>query len=136
MLGALSNHGHPVTLFTRHIHPPSANILVRSLNRVDFVEALRSAPAVVSSAGSQLMSECVFLGISQFALYDADDDEQRLNVEMLRDAGLGDGCTFGSFTPERLHRFLNQLNAGGRTPPPLPTPNVATAVLRLVRQLA
>ncbi len=82
------------------------------------------------------MSECVFLGVRQFALYDADDDEQRLNVEMLRDAGLGDGCTIGSFTPERLHRFLSRPNAGRRPPPPLPTPNVATAVLQLVQQLA
>jgi len=136
VLDALSDHGHPVTLFTRHIHPPRAAINVRSLNRADFVEGLRTAPAVVSSAGSQLMSECVFLGVSQFALYDADDDEQRFNVEMLRGAGLGDGCTFGSFTPQRLRRFLGELNAGQRTPPPLPTPDVATAVLRLVGHLS
>jgi UDP-N-acetylglucosamine--N-acetylmuramyl-(pentapeptide) pyrophosphoryl-undecaprenol N-acetylglucosamine transferase len=135
VLDALSDHGQPVTLFTRHIHPTRAAINVRSLNRADFVEALRRAPAVVSSAGSQLMSECVFLGVSQFALYDADDDEQRLNVEMLRGAGLGDGCTFGSFTPERLLRFLAQLDPGHRTPPPLPTPDVSTAVLHLANRL-
>ncbi len=136
VIDALSAHGHPVTLFTRHIHPPCAGILVRSLNRADFVCALRAAPAVVSSAGSQLMSECVFLGVSQFALYDADDDEQRLNVEMLRGAGLGDGCTIGSFTPARLHHFLEGLDGAARTPPPLPTPDVATAVLRLVQRLS
>jgi UDP:flavonoid glycosyltransferase YjiC (YdhE family) len=135
VLDALSDHGHPVALFTRHVHPPRTAIDVRSVSRAGFVEALRAAPAVVASAGSQLMSECVFFGVPQFALHDADDDEQRLNVEMLRGAGLGDGCAFGDFSPERLRRFLAGL-ARPRRPPPRPHPDVATAVLQLVKRLA
>ena len=48
-----------------------------------FQEALGAARAVISSAGSQLISECLFHGVPQLALYHPRDDEQRLNACML-----------------------------------------------------
>jgi len=134
VLDRLSEHGHPVTLFTRYVHPPRPGIDVRPVGRAPFVKALRRAPAVVASAGSQLMSECVFGGVPQFALHDADDDEQRLNVEMLRGAGLGDGCAFRDFSPARLHRFLEGLSQP-RQPPPQPHPDVTEAVIGWIERL-
>lgn len=136
VLDALSDHGHPVTLFTRHAHPSRPGIDIRPVGRPAFVEGLRAAPAVVASAGSQLMSECVFFGVRQFALHDDDDDEQRLNVEMLRGTGLGDGCAFGDFTPGRLRRFLSDLAPRQQPPPPRPTADVADVVLQLVQRLS
>jgi UDP-N-acetylglucosamine--N-acetylmuramyl-(pentapeptide) pyrophosphoryl-undecaprenol N-acetylglucosamine transferase len=134
VLDALAAHGHPVALFSRHHHPPRAAIATHPVERDAFVAALRRAPAVVASAGSQLMSECVYLGVPQFALHDAADDEQRLNVELLRGAGLGNGCAFQDFDPGHLRQFLAGCT-GPRRPPPRPHPDVAEAVVRLVTQL-
>ncbi len=136
VLDALSKAGQRVALFTRHHHPPRPGVELCELGRAPFVERLRSAPAVVASAGSQLMSECVFLGVPQFALHDAHDDEQRLNVEMLRSAGLGDGCAFQDFEPAKLHQFLLHVGAKQRTTPPQPGPVVTDAVVQLVDKLS
>lgn len=96
-------------------------------SRERFIACLAQARVVVSSAGSQLISECVGLGIPIFALHQRDDDEQRLNAAMVRDAGLGDGCSFDALSRSRLQRFLEQ--------PPTPSgpahdaPDVAAAAL-------
>ncbi len=76
------------------------------LHRARFIEALAAAEVVIASAGSQLISECVGLGIPVLALFDPQDDEQRLNAGMVRDARLGDGCSFDALTPRRLERFV------------------------------
>lgn len=47
-----------------------------------FVPFLTIADGVVSSAGSQLMSESIFCHVSILALHLEDDAEQRLNIEM------------------------------------------------------
>lgn len=102
---ALRTRGYRPVLFTaraeEHAEPD-----VRPLARGPFVAALARARAVVASAGSQLIAECVALRVPLFALYREDDDEQRLNVAMLRDARLGDGCALERFDPEVLDAFL------------------------------
>ena len=80
----------------------------RPLDRDAFVDALADAKHVVGSAGSQLVSECVALGIPIFALHGRRDDEQRLNALMVREAGLGDGCAFEALTLQRLVSFLDE----------------------------
>jgi UDP:flavonoid glycosyltransferase YjiC (YdhE family) len=59
------------------------------IDRAAFVAALAQARAVIASAGSQLIAECVAWGIPLLAVYAADDDEQRLNAQMLANANLG-----------------------------------------------
>lgn len=77
-----------------------------------FTEALCRARAVVSSAGSQLISECVHLGVPQYALFEEGDHEQALNVQMLTAAGLGGGSSFRDLRPELLDPFLKTSETG------------------------
>ena len=96
-------------------------------SRARFIDALAKARVVVASAGSQLISECVGLGVPILALHHRDDDEQRLNAAMVRESGLGDGCSFDALSTRRLERFV-------RTPPTPPTrshraPDVAEAAM-------
>ncbi|ACY15695.1 glycosyltransferase family protein [Haliangium ochraceum] len=130
---ALLAAGARVQLFGRR-DPGIAGARFVPLDPERFAEALPRARAVVSSAGSQLIAECVALGVPQFALYRADDDEQALNVAMLRHAGVGDGCDFGSLTAEQIERFLRHPPAP-RQRADWPAPEVASAVWEQVRQL-
>jgi hypothetical protein len=131
LLERLATLQRPVILFATqdpgvpgiHHEPPS---------RAQFVETLASARAVVATAGSQLIGECVALGVPLLALHAPDDDEQRLNVAMLRDAGLGDGASLPELDDARLHAFLARPPAA---PPAWSAPDVATAVLEEVQAL-
>lgn len=129
-LAALSRD-MPVILFATE--PPVVPGIEHELpSRERFVEVLARARAVVASAGSQLISECVALGTPQWAGYRPDDDEQALNVAMLREAGLGDGCPLPELDEARLRAFL----ARPASPPSRwDAPDVATAVLEEVDEL-
>jgi len=125
LLERLAALPHPVILFATH-DPRVPGIHHEPPARARFVETLASARAVVATAGSQLIGECVALGVPLLALHAEGDDEQRLNVAMLRDAGLGDGAPLAELDDARLHAFLAR-------PPAAPlswsAPDVATAVL-------
>jgi hypothetical protein len=56
--------------------------LIRVMDRSLFVPLMHVADGVASSAGSQLMSECIYSHMPLLALYTEEDDEQRLNVEL------------------------------------------------------
>jgi hypothetical protein len=56
--------------------------LIRVTDRSLFVPLMHVADGVASSAGSQLMSECIYSHMPLLALYREEDDEQRLNVEL------------------------------------------------------
>jgi hypothetical protein len=58
--------------------PKSIRVMDRSL----FVPLMHVADGVASSAGSQLMSECIYSHMPLLAMYKEDDSEQRLNVEL------------------------------------------------------
>jgi UDP-N-acetylglucosamine--N-acetylmuramyl-(pentapeptide) pyrophosphoryl-undecaprenol N-acetylglucosamine transferase len=88
----------------------------RRINRPEFVRALASAKAVVSSAGSQLISECVALQVPIFAIHDARDDEQRINVAMLKAWQLGDGSERDASSLQRLRAFFACPPRTSRTP--------------------
>ena len=105
ILDALAATGLKVTLFS-NTASPREHIEVHPLDRAAFLLALADTRRVVASAGSQLLSECVAAGIPIFALYKQDDAEQRLNVAMLQNAGLGEGMSFEAFTPSRLQKFI------------------------------
>lgn len=111
VLRALAASDEPIVLFAP-ADPRIENMQWRPMDREGFVRALGTTRAVVATAGSQLISECVAMGIPMFALHDPRDDEQRLNVAMLRKYGLGDGVPFDQFDLERLRRFLARSRGG------------------------
>jgi hypothetical protein len=61
-------------------HPRLIQVADRSL----FVPLMHVADGVASSAGSQLMSECIHSGMPLLAMYLEHDDEQQMNVELSR----------------------------------------------------
>ncbi len=96
------------------------------IHRASFVAALRHARAVVATAGSQLISECVAWGIPLLAVYDAADDEQRLNAAMLEQAGLGVGLARDRLDARAVVEFVERFR--GASPRPWRAVDVATAV--------
>jgi hypothetical protein len=62
--------------------------LIRVMDRSLFVPLMHIADGVASSAGSQLMSECIYADMPLLALYLEGDEEQRLNVELSRRPGI------------------------------------------------
>jgi len=133
-LRALVEAGLSPLLFS-DVPCPVEGVEVRPRDPVAFTRALREARAVVSSAGSQLISECVHLGVPQFALFDSSDDEQALNVQMLTSSGLGGGSSFRELTSEAIATFL-EASASSRTEEPQwRAPRAGEAVTTLLDEL-
>mmetsp|Transcript_28103 Transcript_28103/g.43074 ORF Transcript_28103/g.43074 Transcript_28103/m.43074 type:complete len:417 (+) Transcript_28103:2151-3401(+) len=80
---------HPTSTHKNHhsiendddLPPPR---LIRVSDRSLFVPLMTIADGVASSAGSQLLSECIYMHMPLFALYLQGDDEQVLNIAMTR----------------------------------------------------
>jgi UDP-N-acetylglucosamine--N-acetylmuramyl-(pentapeptide) pyrophosphoryl-undecaprenol N-acetylglucosamine transferase len=125
LLEPLAALDYPVILFATR-DPGIPGIQHEPPSRARFVQVLAAARAVVATAGSQLIGECVALGVPLLALHAEGDDEQMLNVMMLRDAGLGDGGPLSELDAARLHAFLARPPV---TPLAWSAPDVATAVL-------
>lgn len=58
--------------------------IIRVTNMSLFIPLLSIADGVASSAGSQLISECIYSGLPILSLYRTNDDEQMLNVMIYR----------------------------------------------------
>ena len=58
--------------------------MIRVADRALFVPFMSIADGIVASAGSQLISECIYANVPLLALYRTNDDEQVLNVELSR----------------------------------------------------
>jgi hypothetical protein len=71
--------GHGFEVHTSQKDGPK---LIRVMDRSLFVPLMHVADGVASSAGSQLMSECIYSHMPLLAMYREDDSEQRLNVEL------------------------------------------------------
>lgn len=124
----LRDQGQPIRVFSAQ-DPKLSGVAWEPPDAVRFAEALLSARAVVSSAGSQLIGECVTLGIPQLALYDARDDEQRLNVALLKAHSLGTGCTLDTFNDATARSFMTSLEERpSRTAPEPWGPEAGVAV--------
>jgi len=115
---------------------PQPGADVRPLDRAAFLEELRTCDRVVASAGSQLISECVALGKPIFALHESDDDEQRLNVSMLRALGAGDGDAFGAVDADRLRAFIAKPPVAPDEVTSWDAPDAAERVIALIEELA
>ncbi|MGF1508183.1 MAG: glycosyltransferase [Myxococcota bacterium] len=105
---------------------------VRPLDRTAFLDLLRRVDLVVASSGSQLITECIALQRPLFALFDRDDDEQRLNVGMLQAVGAGDGCSYDQLSGPRLSRFVEDPPKGTAELWTWAAPDAAEAVLELL----
>ena len=124
--------GYPAIVYGR-LGRSVAGAHVREHDREGFLAALAGARAVVASAGSQLIAECTALGVPIFALHRGDDDEQALNIAMLRRWGLGDGAALSDRFADRLRRFL--AHASPPDPPAFDAPDVAEVTARAVQRL-
>jgi uncharacterized protein (TIGR00661 family) len=67
----------------------AANLTVKGFSREGFREDLRTARAVVSSAGFTLLSECLHLGKALYVIPEAGQYEQKCNAEALKKWNLG-----------------------------------------------
>ena len=71
-----SAHSHP--------RPSTSPRLIRITERNLFVPFMAVADGIAASAGSQLLSECMYAKLPLLAFYRSDDNEQTLNVELAR----------------------------------------------------
>jgi uncharacterized protein (TIGR00661 family) len=145
VLGALGRaHAGPVLAFVRPARAVSdaasslpANVSLRPTDPKHFAEALASARAVVGSAGSNLLAECVWLRKAIVAVHAPGDHEQHLNAELLARAGAGVSLASAVVGDERMRAALSTCLAL----PPLASrletlPTVSEAVTVAVADLA
>ena len=78
------DEGDQASVATVHQPQPDGPRLIQVADRHLFLPLMHVADGVASSAGSQLMSECIHSQIPLLALYKEGDDEQYLNVELSR----------------------------------------------------
>ena len=94
------------TVFTKSsIVDAPRNVVVSPFDRPKFTEALRTCSAVVSTAGHQLLSECLYLRKPVLAL-PFDVYEQQFNAMMLEQFGIG--MRADALSVDLLRRFLDQ----------------------------
>lgn len=67
----------------------TSNITFKAFDEKNFVEDLRTCKALISSAGSSLMSEAIYLKVPMLALPLGNQYEQVLNARYLHKLGLG-----------------------------------------------
>lgn len=88
---------------------PQENFLVFPSNELDFTDALCRCKAIISSAGHQLISECLTLRKPMLVFPEIGQYEQFLNAHMLEKTGWGQiGNQKNVF--KSLDSFLTQLN--------------------------
>jgi hypothetical protein len=73
-----------------------------------FRGAFARARAIVGSAGSNLLAECVMAGKPVLALYRDKDSEQRLNATLIEQAGVGMGACFDDLNAGLVARFIER----------------------------
>lgn len=94
------------TVFTKTpLGDTPQNVVVSLFDRPKFTEALASSSAVISTAGHQLLSECLYLRKPVLAL-PFDVYEQQFNAMMLEHCGIG--MRADALTPEVLRPFLSR----------------------------
>ncbi|MEN8720956.1 MAG: glycosyltransferase family protein [Oceanococcaceae bacterium] len=81
------------------------NLSFRAPSQQGFVDDLAGADAVLSTAGNQLISECIWLG-KPTLLVPEDVVEQRLNAAMVVKMGIGEQTRLSTLTGYDIERFL------------------------------
>ncbi|WP_437969053.1 glycosyltransferase family protein [Sorangium sp. So ce260] len=78
----------------------------------DFLAHLAAASAVVASAGSNLLAECVLAGKPVLALHAEHDHEQALNASLAARAGVAVASSFASLSSRCVSRFFERVRGG------------------------
>lgn len=106
-------------------------------DRAAFAELLRRCDGVITSAGSNVLAECVMLGKPVLALHRRGDGEQALNARLAEHAGVAVARSFEALTPGDLASFLARARAGDFTALDLAAalPPVSEVVVRAVAAL-
>ena len=109
LLRALVRTGREILLFG----PPSPGVpgvLQRPFSRTEFQRALGRCSAVVSSAGSNMLAECVLLKKPMLAVYRSGDAEQCLNAHLVERASVGMGSPLSN-APALAETFAQRVAA-------------------------
>jgi len=120
----LMDAGFDVLLMTLDPHDATPDMLLKKSadegprlipvsNRELFLPLMRIADGVAASAGSQLMTECIFSRMPLLALYQQVDDEQHLNVELSRqcDDSQVFGTSFESISDQEMSSAAGSLGS-------------------------
>jgi uncharacterized protein (TIGR00661 family) len=94
-----------VIVYGKDAQPANGNIEFRPFSNTQFVAELADAYAVFSTAGNQLISECMHFG-KPMLLMPEDSLEQRLNADMIERMGCGLAAKGHGVTAEQLRQFL------------------------------
>lgn len=76
-----------------------------------FRAAVRDCEAVVGSAGSNLLAECVLLKKPVLALYKRQDSEQLLNASLIEQAQVGMACAFEDINGRVIEEFVERVRS-------------------------
>lgn len=132
---AVAESGAPVILFGQATGD-APGVSYSAISREAFEAAVQGARCVISSAGSQLMSECLLRGIPQLALHADGDDEQLLNVHMLNLlSGPSRGLARAACDAAAVRRFLHTIREPMTSHSAWPPKPVSQAVLDVTSRL-
>lgn len=105
---ALQNAGAPVVFYGSPRRGVDGNIIFRAPGNRSFVEDLSRAIGVVSTAGNQLVGECIYFGKPMLVMPES-VLEQRMNATALVNMGLGAQVPHEDFGVGELKRFFERL---------------------------
>lgn len=87
------------------------NLTIQPFEKRRFSELLRSCRAVIASAGSTLLAECILLGKPVMALHKRRDHEQTLNSILIERAHVGSRSQIETVTARDIERFISRVEA-------------------------
>jgi uncharacterized protein (TIGR00661 family) len=109
LLPALRSLGVECRVYGSGREGDDGSLRFRAFSQTGFVDDLRTARAVVASAGFSLMSECVHLRVPMLAVPIEKQFEQELNAQMLAREGFGAHAR--TLDRETLARFVDEAPA-------------------------
>ena len=86
-----------------------SNVEFRALNSEEFAKDIASCRAVFSTAGTQLIGECCYLGKPVCVVPILGQYEQSVNAVHVNWLGVGVGTTMEDISPEIVNSFLEQV---------------------------
>lgn len=87
-------------------------VRVEPISRERFAAHLREALAVVATAGSNVLAECVLLHKPVLALHSGRHHEQALNAVLVERAHVGEALRISELTAQRVRSFVARAAAG------------------------
>ena len=107
VMEALARCGRDVEIYGLGDRPRQGRLRFHAIDNDRFLDHLATCDAVVSTAGTQLVGEALFLGTPMLVMPEERNFEQAVNGFFLQQQGAG-WCERGPLSPERLASFLEQ----------------------------